>query len=391
MRVVVITRSQSGVPGGAGVPGGQIGMVQLARSLARLGVDVELFVGGPLMRYMSGLDGVTATCFRWPVWLDRLIKGSPGRVRAWGMALRRRRWVAAVAALPGIASADVIHVQGLLDTETLLTRFNGPIVVTHWGRVRRWRSQGSSTEEDLALQDRIRRIRENTKVVAIGEAQGEELAAVGLPPAAVIPPGIDLRHFRPGDRTEARRRAGLPHDSGIVLYVGRLAEDKNVETLMRAFARMPQRPSAPRRLLIIGDGPLRARLQHLAGELGIGAATTFLPLVPHQDLPWYYWTADVMVVPSDRLETFCMVALEAIACGCPLVVTSQVPEILRRFPGVPHVAPYDVGALCHHIGEAIEGRLRPASDTPMGDYDWSYVARRYIDLYRATLRGTDAT
>jgi glycosyltransferase involved in cell wall biosynthesis len=51
--------------------------------------------------------------------------------------------------------------------------------------------------------------------------------------------------------------------------------------------------------------------------------------------------ADVMVVPSDRLETFCMVALEAIACGCPVIVTDQVPEIVKRFTAVHSVTPYD--------------------------------------------------
>ena len=85
-----------------------------------------------------------------------------------------------------------------------------------------------------------------------------------------------------------------------------------------------------------------------------------------------------------------MVALEAIACGCPLVVTSQVPEILRQFPAVPSVAPHDVGALSHQIGEALDGRLRPGSDSPMDDYDWAHTARRYVDLYHATLRGTYA-
>ena len=113
--------------------------------------------------------------------------------------------------------------------------------------------------------------------------------------------------------------------------------------------------------------------------------------MPHEQLPWYYRAADVMAVPSDRLETYCMVALEAIACGCPLVVTSQVPEILRRFPAVPSVAPHDVGALSHQIGEALDGRLRPGGDSPMDDCDWTHVARRYIDLYQATLRGTNAT
>ncbi len=126
-----------------------------------------------------------------------------------------------------------------------------------------------------------------------------------------------------------------------------------------------------------------------ASPLSLGSDP--LPLVPHEQLPWYYQAADVMAVPSDRLETYCMVALEAIACGYPLIATSQVPEILRRFPVVPSVAPHDTGALSHQIGEALDGRLRAGSDSTLDGYDWTHVARRYIDLYQETLRGTNAT
>lgn len=140
--------------------------------------------------------------------------------------------------------------------------------------------------------------RENVKLVAIGEAQAEELTAAGIPPAEVIPPGIDLQHFTPGDRAQARRHSGLPADEGIVLYVGRLAADKNVETLLRAFA-LPSQHSRRTRLMIVGDGPLRERLQHLSSELRIDTATTSLPFVPHSDLPVYYRGCDVTVVPSD--------------------------------------------------------------------------------------------
>jgi glycosyltransferase involved in cell wall biosynthesis len=387
MKVVMIVRAQSGVPGGAGVPGGQIGMIQLAKALTRLDVDVELFVGGPRMRYMDGLDAVTMKYFRWPNWLDRLIKASPARVRAFGTKLRKARWVQAVSSLTSLHAADVIHVQGLADAEALLTRASGPLVVTHWGRMGRWLPSESNPNEDEALQRRVRLLRDNVKVVAIGEAQGAALTAAGLPPADIIRPGIDLQHFSPGDRAEARRRAKLPVDAPIVLFVGRLAPDKNVETLMAAFARLPPL-SPPPHLLIIGDGPLQSKLHRLSSELGIDACTTFLPFVAHQDLPWYYRSADVMVVPSNYLETFCMVALEAIACRCPLIVTDQVPEIIRRFPTVPSVAPYDVDALRDHLNTALSGGVKPAEDTRMADYDWSGVARRYLDFYNTALRRT---
>jgi glycosyltransferase involved in cell wall biosynthesis len=381
MKVLVITRSQSGVPGGAGVPGGQIGMIQLARALVRAGVDVELFIGGPQMRYLTGLDGPRTRYLRWPVWLDRLISVSPASVRRIGKDLRRRRWLDTVTSLESLPAADVVHVQGLEDTETLLTRIDGPLVVTHWGRLGRWRPDGA----DDVLRRRIDRIRANATVVAIGEAQGDELAAVGVPPAAVIAPGVDLRHFVPGDRAAARRRTGIPGSDPVVLYVGRLAPDKGVDTLLKAFARLKRQA----RLLIVGDGPLRAELDALCGTLGIGAATTFVPFVPHHDLPAYYQGCDVMVMPSGIPETFCMAALEAIACGCRVIVTDHVPEIVRRFPQVPSVAPDDAGSLAVQIENALAGKVHPARSERVDDYGWNSVAGRYLDVYRTALRATE--
>jgi len=389
MKVVMIVRAQSGVPGGAGVPGGQIGMIQLAKALARLDVDVELFIGGPRMRYLDGLDGVTTKYFRWPTWLDKLIHASPARIKALGTDLRRKCWLRTVSSLTSQSNADVIHVQGLKDAEALLDSINGPIVVTHWGRMGRWLPRESKPKENQILQRRVRRLRDNVRLVAIGEAQDAALSSAGLPAADIIRPGIDLQHFSPGDRVEARRRMNLPADVPIVLFVGRLAPDKNVETLMAAFAKLTTRTPQPR-LLIIGDGPLRQQLHHLSTELAIDTLTTFLPFVPHQDLPWYYRAADVMVVPSNYLETFCMVALEAIACRCPIIVTDQVPEILRRFPTVPSVGPYDIDALCEHLTAALSGDVKPAEHTRMADYDWSGVARRYLDFYSTALRRTNS-
>jgi glycosyltransferase involved in cell wall biosynthesis len=381
---MMVVRSQSGVPGAAGVPGGQIGMVQLGRALARIGVDVEVFVGGSRMAYLAGLEGVATSHFGWPAWLDMLLRACPAPVRTRVAKLRRRRWLDAVLAHQRAVAADVVHVQGLEDAEWLLDRFAGQLVVTHWGRVGRWRpTRGAG--RDAVLETRLRRIRENATVVAIGEVQGEELASAGIPPAEVIPPGIDLRRFTPGNRAEARRHTGLPADDGVVLYVGRLAVDKNVETLLRAFA-MPPRHARPTRLLIIGDGPLRDRLKRLSDEFGIGASTTFLPLVPHGDLPAYYRSCDVTVVPSDRLETFCMVALEAIACRAPLIVSGEVPEIVRRFPSVPVVAAHDAEQLRRAIDAALDGSMQPAYSGKIVEYDWSAIARRYVPVYRSVLR-----
>jgi Glycosyl transferases group 1 len=104
-------------------------------------------------------------------------------------------------------------------------------------------------------------------------------------------------------------------------------------------------------------------------------------------LPAYYRGADVTVVPSDLLETSCMVALEAIACGCPVVVTDQVPEILGRFPRVLGVAPYDPGALRDWIADALDGRLTAPEGGAVVEHGWAAVADRYVDVYRTAGRG----
>jgi len=385
MNTSMIMRSQAGVPGGSGVPGGQIGMIQIARALPALGCQVSLFVGGPRMAYLDGLDDIHPTYLRWPAWLDTATAAAPERLRAIGKRVRRRRWLAAITALPGFAAADVVHVQGLEDAEALLTKVNGPLVVTHWGRIGRWLSTGTDPAADEALARRIDRLRTNVTLVAIGNAQAQTLADAGLPVAAVIPAGLDLQHFTPGDRAQARSGLGLALDDGVVLYVGRLAPDKNVATLLKAFARL-HRQIRSSRLLVLGDGPTKASLQRLSGQLGIDEAVTFLPFVPHHLLPAYYRAADVTVVPSDYLETFCMVALEAVACGCPLIVTDQVPEILQAFPGVPSITPYDVNGLRERIAAALRGELSPADNTRISNYGWSAVARHYADLYQTAHR-----
>lgn len=381
----MIMRSQTGVPGRAGVPGGQIGMIQIARALPPLGTEVSLFVGGPRMAYFAGLDDLDPRYLRWPTWLDTAIASAPGGVRALGRRLRRRRWLAAVTALPEFAGADVIHVQGLEDAEALLDRVDGPIVVTHWGRVGRWLPTGTDARADELLAQRIGRIRAGARIVAIGQAQARALTDAGLPPSAVIPPGIDLEHFAPGDRARARGTLGLPSDAKIVLYVGRLAADKNVETVLSAFAGINGKVENSR-LLVVGDGPFRQDLQRAAARLGVEASVSFLSFVPHQQLPAYYRAADVTVVPSNLLETFCMVALEAIACRCPLVVTDQVPEILNDFPDVPSVSPYDVAGFQKHMLAALRGELGPAADGRVSEYAWSGIARQYADLYQTADR-----
>ncbi len=81
-----------------------------------------------------------------------------------------------------------------------------------------------------------------------------------------------------------------------------------------------------------------------------------------------------------------MVALRAIACMCPVIVTDRVPEILPAYPEVPFTAPNDINGLQARMTRALRGDQFPAEITPIASYDWSGAARRYSDLYQTALR-----
>jgi D-inositol-3-phosphate glycosyltransferase len=136
----------------------------------------------------------------------------------------------------------------------------------------------------------------------------------------IITPGVDHRVFVPGDRVAARRHAGLP-PGPIVLFVGRLQPLKGADLAVRALAQLRER----RATLVIVGGPSGphgaaevASLHELVTELGLEHRVRFVAPRPHDQLAEYYRAADVCVVPS-RTESFGLVALEAAACGTPVV------------------------------------------------------------------------
>ncbi len=161
-------------------------------------------------------------------------------------------------------------------------------------------------------------------VVVSTRAEAEEMTRLyGVDPGrvAVIAPGVDLELFRPIDSSLARERLGVTEPS-MVLYVGRLEPLKGLDILVRAVADLAM--SDTTRLVVVGgdsdSDQLVGELGALARSVGVAERVTFAGAVPQRDLPWYYSAADVLVLPS-HYESFGMVALEAMACGTPVVVS----------------------------------------------------------------------
>ena len=126
----------------------------------------------------------------------------------------------------------------------------------------------------------------------------------------VLPNGIDTDHFRPVDPTAFRRRYGLPEDRPLVGYTGRHGYEKQLEDLLDATAELDVT------VVFGGDGPARSELEAIAERLDVDAR--FLGFLEREELPAFYSALDVFAFPSP-VETQGIVALEANACGTPVV------------------------------------------------------------------------
>jgi len=146
----------------------------------------------------------------------------------------------------------------------------------------------------------------------------DELHARGVgTPIAVVPTGIDLERFRPGDRAAARRRLGIGDAEPLVLYVGRLDREKSVDRVLLAFERVASTLPAAQ-LVLVGQGTETQRLQRMAEAVPVAARIRFLGLRPHHSLAECYQAADVFLFASET-ETQGLVLAEAAACGLPAV------------------------------------------------------------------------
>ena len=170
-------------------------------------------------------------------------------------------------------------------------------------------------------------------LIASTADEGEELVnSYGARPDRVfiVPPGVDLATFRPLDRAESRRKIGYS-GGPLLLFVGRLERLKGVEIAIRALALLKGRAYPDLRLLVVGedsrdgDESEKDRLMSVASSLAVRDHVDFLGSVAHHELPYFYSAADACVMPSYS-ESFGLVALEAQACGTP-VVASGVPGL----------------------------------------------------------------
>jgi glycosyltransferase involved in cell wall biosynthesis len=177
-------------------------------------------------------------------------------------------------------------------------------------------------------------------------------------PIEILPTGLPAASFAPGDGGRFRRQFALPADRPLLLYVGRVAHEKNIDFLLRMFCRLRER--RPDALFVIaGEGPAREHLGRLAKSLRIADAVRFIGYLDrNRELPDCYAAGDVFVFAS-RTETQGLVLLEAMAHATPVVSTAELGtrSILTENCGA-FVVPEDEEAFATAAAQALE--MQPA-------------------------------
>ncbi len=224
--------------------------------------------------------------------------------------------------------ADVIHANYWLSGlagHRLKHELGLPLVSTFHTLARVKAESGDAEPE--------RRVRSEVEIIGCSDAilascteeaaQFERLYGATPGRVEIVPPGVDHAFFSPGDRRGARTALGLG-DHPVLLFVGRIQALKGLDVAVRALASLDD-PEAV--LVVVGgasgkDGEAYlGDVEALAASLGVGTRIRFVEPQPHHLLSSYYRAADVCLVPS-RSESFGLVALEAAACGTPVVAAA---------------------------------------------------------------------
>jgi D-inositol-3-phosphate glycosyltransferase len=349
----------------------------LARELAGRGHAVTV-LGGVGPRREAG-PGVRVLSF--PFIPRAIFQAPPPLRRAYAEAKLAERLSMAVAALPELVRGgyDIIHLQKPYDMgpALLARRLGGAKVLL------------GCHGEDFYRGDRLL-ARQVDGAVSCSHFNAATVARrYGFSPQVIFN-GVDMELFRPhAPQASLRASLGIPAAAALLLFVGRLQPWKGLETAIRA---LPQLPGA--HLVVAGDGEDRARLNTLAGELGLSTRIHWLGAVERRKLPQIYSSADLLVATSHASETFGIGLVEAQACGLPVVAS--------RFGGFPEVVdegrtgllypPRDATALAAAVGALLAdpARRRAMAAAAPGwaaQFAWPAVTDRveavYKDLFRS--------
>lgn len=399
--VVSVHTSPLAQPGTGDAGGMNVYVLQSALHLARRGVEVEIFTRAtssadpPVVRVAPGVlvRNVVAGPFEG---LDK--NDLPTQLCAFAAGVLR----AEASYEPGYY--DIVHSHYWLSGQVgWLARDRWAVPLVHTAHTlaavkNAALADGDSPEPPLRAVGEQQVVDEADRLIVNTEEEGRQLVSLHHADPGridVVHPGVDLAVFTPGDQRSARAALGFGPDEQVVAFVGRIQPLKAPDILLRAAAKLPGVR------IVVAGGPSGSGLQApdglvaLADELGIGSRVTFLPPQTREDLVTVYRAADLVAVPSYS-ESFGLVAVEAQACGTPVVAAAVggLPVAVRDGVSGTLVSGHDTGTWAHAIADLLTGdhagsdrmaRMSAAAVAHAATFSWEHTVDALLASYRRAI------
>jgi D-inositol-3-phosphate glycosyltransferase len=393
-------------PGTGDAGGMNVYIVELARKLAEINIEVEIFTRATSAALPSTVDlapGVLVRHVDAGPYEGLAKEDLPGQLCAFTHGVMRA-WARH---RPGYY--DLVH------SHYWLSGHVGWLAAERWGvplvhamhtmaKVKNAAlAEGDAPEPAIRVIGETQVVRAADRLVANTAGEADELVGhyeADPGAVAVVHPGVNLDLFRPGaGRAAARARLGLPQDAVIPLFAGRIQPLKAPDVLLRAVAvLLAEDPSLRERLIVpVVGGPSGSglakpeRLQKLAARLGIADMVRFRPPVGQSGLADWYRAASVLVMPSYS-ESFGLVAVEAQACGTPVVAAAVggLPVAVRDGVSGFLVAGHDPAdyarALRRFVDDpGLSARMGEAAARHAESFGWDTAAAATADVYATAI------
>jgi D-inositol-3-phosphate glycosyltransferase len=397
-------------PGGGDAGGMNVYVCEVAKRLADLGVEVEIFTRATSSDLPTSVElapGVTV----------RHITSGPYE------GLDKNDLPAQLCAFTnGVMRVEAVHEPGYFDlvhSHYWLSGQVGWLAKERWGvplvhsmhtmaKVKNASlAEGDTPEPTSRVVGEAQVVDNADRLIASTAAEaGQLIDLYAADPARVvtIAPGVDLDIFTPGDAVAARRRLGLEPDAVVLLFVGRIQPLKAPDVLLGAAARLvAANPQLRDRLVVaVIGGPSGSGLAHpehlqkLAGSLGIADLTRFVPPVAQATLADYYRAASVTVVPS-YTESFGLVAVESQACGTPVVAAGVGGLLTAVADGRSGILvnghdPVDYAAAIGRLvsAPALRAELAAAGVDHARKFGWGATAAHVLDVYTEAIDDSES-
>ncbi|MGH9475586.1 MAG: glycosyltransferase family 4 protein [Terriglobales bacterium] len=361
---------------------------RVAAELIRRGHRVQVVCAGagpgPRVRNWTDPDGVPVRIYaaRWQgVMRDRVFA-----LRLAGLLLcERRKFQVVYFLMQGLHLAVGLPLSRLL-RKPVIVKLSGSGIIP-------WMAESFLGRLELRW---LRRWAD--RVLVLNEHMAAQAAGMGFPPELLewMPNPVDADLFSPAsapERTRLRQELGLPQDAPVVMYTGRLAPEKGLPELLQAFAAVLAR--SPRAVLVlVGEGPMRSRLQELSASLGLaGGSLRFVGRVAAQAVPDWLKAADVFTLVSIE-EGFSCALAEAMATGLACVA-SDIPAnrqlVIAGNTGVlvPAADPAAIADALLRLLDAPDQRAKlgqAARTLIAANYTPTRIAQRYEALLGSVLQ-----